>query len=123
MKSYLLLFVLLFSIKLSAQIDYKRKFDSLTVVHKVCDIERTLHDHRAHIEELKKERQELNARLSDIQKFKPFRSEAEKEEQLEEVNELIKENAIANTNAAVHLTALINQLVAANEAVKKLQNN
>lgn len=122
MKPYILLIVLLFSIELTAQTDYKKQLDSLTIVHKVCVIENSIRNHRVKMDQLKRQRQNLNAQLAEIQSFKLFRSEAEKEEQLAAINELIEANGIANTNATVYLTSLINDLVLANEDVKKLQN-
>lgn len=122
MKPYILLIALFFSIELVAQTDYKRQFDSLTTVHKVCLIENTIRNHRVKLDQLRKQRQNLNAKLADIQSFKIRRTEVEKEEQLAVINEQIEANAIANTNATVYLTTLINDLVLASEDVKKLQN-
>ncbi|MEO5788773.1 MAG: hypothetical protein ACOH2D_08885 [Gelidibacter sp.] len=123
MKPYFLLITLFFSIELVAQTDYKRQLDSLTTVHKVCIIENTIRNHRVKLDQLRKQRQSLNAKLADIQSFKIRRSDAEKEEQLAAINQQIEANAIANTNATVYLTTLINDLVLANEDVKSLRNN
>ena len=120
MRPYIFLIPILFSIKLVAQTDYKRQFDSLTTVHKVCVIENSIRNHRVKLDQLRKQKQTLNNRLSEIQSFKLRRSDAEKEEQLITISEQIEANAIANTNATVHLTTLINDLVLANEDVKKL---
>lgn len=122
MRLYILLIVLLFSIKLTAQADYKKQLDSLMTVHKVCVIENSIRNHRVKMEQLKKQRQGLNAKLAEIQSFKFLRSEIEKEEQLTKISEQIEVNAIANTTANVFLTSLINDLVLANEEVKKLKN-
>ncbi|HXJ98063.1 MAG TPA: hypothetical protein VNJ50_04395 [Gelidibacter sp.] len=122
MRLYILLIVLLFSIELTAQTDYKKQLDSLLTVHKVCVIENDIRNHRVKMDQLKKQRQGLNAKLAEIQSFKFFRSDAEKEEQLNEINKQIETNGIANTTATVFLTSLINDLVLANEEVKKLQN-
>lgn len=123
MKPYFLLITLFFSIELVAQADYKRQLDSLTIVHKVCVIENTIRNHRVKLDQLRKQRQSLNVKLADIQSFKIRRTDAEKEEQLATINEQIEANAIANTNATVYLTTLINELVLANEDVKNLRNN
>ena len=123
MKPYILVITLLFSIELVAQIDYKRKLDSLTIVHKVCTIENTIRNHRVKLDQLRKQRNNLNAKLVDIQSFKLRRTDVEKEEQLIAINDQIEGNAIANTNATVHLTTLINDLLLANEDVKMLKNN
>ncbi len=123
MKPYILVITLLFSIELVAQIDYKRKLDSLTTVHKVCTIENTIRNHRVKLDQLRKQRNNLNAKLVDIQSFKLRRTDVEKEEQLIAINDQIEGNAIANTNATVHLTTLINDLLLANEDVKMLKNN
>ncbi len=123
MKPFIFLITLFFSISIVAQTDYKRQFDSLTTVHKVCIIENAIRNHRVKLDQLRKQKQSLNNRLADIQSFKIRRSDVEKEEQLTSINEQIETNAIANTNATVHLTTLINDLVLANEDVKKLQNN
>lgn len=104
-------------------IDYKKKFDSLTVVHKVCILENSLRNHRIKMETLKKQKQSLKNQLAEIQSFKLRRTEEEKEEQLAEVNALIETNAAAYTKAAVQLTTIINDLVLANEDVKELQRN
>lgn len=104
-------------------IDYKKKFDSLTVVHKVCILENSLRNHRIKMEALKKQKQSLKNQLTEIQSFKLRRTEEEKEEQLTEVNALIEANAAAYTKAAVQLTTIINDLVLANEDVKELQRN
>lgn len=122
MRLYILLIVLLFSIELTAQTDYKKQLDSLLTVHKVCVIENDIRNHRVKMDQLKKQRQGLNAKLAEIQSFKFFRSDAEKEEQLNEINKQIETNGIANNTATVFLTSLINDLVLANEEVKKLQN-
>ena len=123
MKPYIFLIVLLFSIELVAQTDYKRQLDSLTTVHKVCVIESNIRNHRVKMDQLKKQKQSLNTQLSDIQSFKLRRSDSEKEEQLVAINELIEANAIAHISSKVYLTTLINELVLANEDVKELKNN
>lgn len=120
MKPYILLITFFLSMNLVAQTDYKQKFDSISTVHKVCVIENTIRNHRIKLDQLRKQRQNLSARLADIQSFKLRRTDAEKEEQLATINEQIETNAIANTNATVYLTTLINDLVLANEDVKKL---
>ncbi|TDU40071.1 hypothetical protein BXY82_2111 [Gelidibacter sediminis] len=118
MKPYIIMILMLFSIRSVAQIDYKRQLDSLTTVHKVCTIENMIRNHRIKLDQLKKEKRRLNAQLTDIQSFKLGRTEAEKEEQLFEVNTLLEANAQALTNATVYLTSLINDLVIANDDVK-----
>ena len=123
MKPYIFLITLFFSIKLVAQDDYKRQFDSLTTVHKVCVIENTIRNHRLKLDQIRKQKQNLNAKLAEIQSFKIRRTDVEKEEQLTAITEQIEGNAIANTNATVYLTTLINELVLANEDVKNLRNN
>ena len=123
MKPIILIIAVLFSMKLVAQTDYKKQLDSLKTVHKVCVIESNIRNHRVKMVQLKKQKQSLNTQLSEIQSFKLRRTEAEKEEQLAVINELIEANAIAHTNATVYLTSLINELVMANEDVKELQNN
>ena len=123
MKPIILIIAVLFSLELVAQTDYKRQLDSLKTVHKVCVIESNIRNHRVKMVQLKKQKQSLNTQLSEIQSFKLRRTEAEKEEQLAVINELIEANAIAHTNATVYLTSLINELVMANEDVKELQNN
>ena len=123
MKPYIFLITLFFSIKLVAQDDYKRQFDSLTTVHKVCIIENTIRNHRIKLDQIRKQKQNLNAKLAEIQSFKIRRTDVEKEEQLTAITEQIEGNAIANTNATVYLTTLINELVLANEDVKNLRNN
>ena len=123
MKPYIFLITLFFSIKLVAQDDYKRQFDSLTTVHKVCVIENTIRNHRIKLDQIRKQKQNLNAKLAEIQSFKIRRTDVEKEEQLTAITEQIEGNAIANTNATVYLTTLINELVLANEDVKNLRNN
>lgn len=105
----------------NAQTDYKRQFDSLSTVHKVCTIESSLRNHRVKLEHLKKEKEKLKVQFSDIQSFKIGRSDAEKELQLEEIKALIESNNTALTEASVELTSLINDLLLANEEVKKLQ--
>ncbi|WP_299391048.1 hypothetical protein [uncultured Gelidibacter sp.] len=121
MKPYTVLILMLFSIGSVAQVDYKRQLDSLTTVHKVCTIENTIRNHRVKLDQLKKEKRRLNTQLTEIQSFKLGRTDAEKEEQLLEINKLIEANAVALTNATVHLTSLINDLVIANDDVKQLQ--
>lgn len=121
MKTYIVLILVLFSLKSVAQIDYKRKLDSLTTIHKVCVIENSIRNHRIKLDHLKKQKQSLNAQLQEIQGFKLGRTDAEKEEQLAEINPLIEANATALTAAGVQLTTLINELVMANEDVKDLQ--
>ncbi len=123
MKPSIFLITLFFSIKLVAQDDYKRQFDSLTTVHKVCVIENTIRNHRLKLDQIRKQKQNLNAKLAEIQSFKIRRTDVEKEEQLTAITEQIEGNAIANTNATVYLTTLINELVLANEDVKNLRNN
>lgn len=118
MKPYIIVILMLFSIRSVAQIDYKRQLDSLTTVHKVCTLENMIRNHRIKLDQLKKEKRRLNAQLTDIQSFKLGRTEAEKEEQLLEVNTLLEANAQALTNATVYLTSLINDLVIANDDVK-----
>lgn len=110
------------SVSSIAQIDYKKKLDSLTTVHNVCIIESSIRNHRIKMDQLKKQKQTLETQLSEIQSFKLGRTEEEKEEQLAEINKQIEANAEAYTNATVHLTTLINNLVLANEEVKELQN-
>lgn len=122
MKTFIVLILSMVSISAGAQNDYKRKFDSLTTVHKVCTIESSIRNHRIKMDQLKKQKQSLQAQLSEIQSFKLGRSDQEKEEQLGEIKELIDENAVAYTNATVELTTLINNLVLANEDVKDLEN-
>lgn len=122
MKPFIVLFLMSYSIGSVAQIDYKRQLDSLTTVHKVCTIESTIRNHRVKLDQLKKERKNLNAKLVEIQSFQLGRTDAEKEEQLLDINVLIEANATALTNATVQLTTLINDLVIANEDVKDLQN-
>ncbi|WP_027126824.1 hypothetical protein [Gelidibacter mesophilus] len=121
MKTYIVLILVLFSLKSVAQIDYKRQLDSLTTVHKVCVIENSIRNHRIKLDHLKKQKQSLNAQLQEIQGFKLGRTDAEKEEQLAEINPLIEANATTLTAAGVQLTTLINELVMANEDVKDLQ--
>lgn len=123
MKPFILLIAVFFSMELVAQTDYKRQFDSLTTVHKVCIIESNIRNHRVKMVQLKKEKQSLNTQLSEIQGFKLRRTDLEKEEQLAAINKRIESNAVAHTNATVYLTTLINELVMANEDVKELQNN
>lgn len=122
MKPYIVLILMSCSIGSVAQIDYKRQLDSLTIVHKVCTIESTIRNHRVKLDQLKKERKNLNTKLVEIQSFQLGRTDAEKEEQLLDINVLIEANATALTNATVQLTTLINDLVIANEDVKDLQN-
>lgn len=120
-----LIFILMFSfisVSSIAQIDYKKKLDSLTTVHNVCIIESSIRNHRIKMDQLKKQKQTLETQLSEVQSFKLGRTEEEKEEQLAEINKQIEANAEAYTNATVHLTTLINNLVLANEEVKELQN-
>jgi glycerophosphoryl diester phosphodiesterase len=74
------------------------------------------------LDQLKKENKNLNTQLVEIQSFQLGRTDAEKEEQLLEINVLIEANATALTNAKVQLTTLINDLLIANEVVKDLQN-
>lgn len=121
MKPYIVLIVMVYSLGSVAQIDYKMQLDSLTTVHKVCTIESTLRNHRLKLDQLKKQKQSLNAQLTDIESFKLGRTDTEKEEQLVEINETIEANATALTNATVQLTTIINNLVMANEDVKDLQ--
>ncbi|MEO8934467.1 MAG: hypothetical protein ABI295_09165 [Xanthomarina sp.] len=123
MKPFILIIAVFFSIELVAQTDYKRQLDSLTTVHKVCVIESNIRNHRIKMVQLKKQKQALNKQLSEIQSFKLRRTDVEKDDQLAVINELIEANAIANTNATVYLTTLINELVMANEDVKELKNN
>ncbi len=113
---------MLCSIRSVAQIDYKRQLDSLTTVHKICTIESSIRNHRVKLDQLKKENKNLNTQLVEIQSFQLGRTDAEKEEQLLEINVLIEANATALTNAKVQLTTLINDLLIANEVVKDLQN-
>ena len=122
MKPYIVLILMLFSIGSVAQIDYKRQFDSLTTVHKVCKIESTIRNHRVKLDQSKKEKKRLNAQLAELQSFKLGRTDAEKEEQILEVTALLETNAAALTNATVQLTTLITELVSANDEVKDLQN-
>jgi seryl-tRNA synthetase len=122
MKPYIVLILMLCSIRSVAQIDYKRQLDSLTTVHKICTIENMIRNHRVKLDQLKKERKNLNTQFLEIQSFQLGRTDAEKEEQLLEINVLIETNAAALTNATVQLTTLINELVLANEDVKTLQN-
>ena len=124
MKPIIVLILLFFSISSIAQteFDYKRQYDSLTIVHKVCILENSLRNHRVKMDQLKKQKQNLKLQLSDIESFKLGRTDAEKEEQLAEINELIEANSITYTSAAVQLTTLINDLVMAHEDVKELQN-
>ena len=123
MKPYILLIVVFFSIELAAQTDYKRQFDSISTVHKVCLIENNLRNHRVKMDQLKKQKLSLITKLEDIQSFKLRRTDTEKEEQLAAINQQIEANAIAATTATMLLTSLINDLVLANEDVKKLQDN
>ncbi|MBJ7882838.1 hypothetical protein [Gelidibacter salicanalis] len=123
MKPYTILMLMLFSIGSVAQVDYKRQLDSLTTVHKVCTIESTIRNHRVKLDQLKKEKKRLETQLTEVESFKLGRTDAEKEQQLLEVNALLEANAVALTKATVHLTSLINDLVIANEDVKDLQNN
>ncbi len=122
MKPFIVLILMSYSIGSVAQIDYKRQLDSLTTVHKVCTIESTIRNHRVKLDQLKKERKNLNTKFVEIQSFQLGRTDAEKEEQLLDINVLIEANATALTNATVQLTTLINDLVIANEDVKDLQN-
>ncbi|OBX26459.1 hypothetical protein LX77_00987 [Gelidibacter algens] len=122
MKPYIVLILMLCSIRSVAQIDYKRQLDSLTTVHKICTIESSIRNHRVKLDQLKKENKNLNTQLVEIQSFQLGRTDAEKEEQLLEINVLIEANATALTNAKVQLTTLINDLLIANEVVKDLQN-
>lgn len=124
MKPTIVLILLFFSITSIAQneLDYKRQFDSLATVHKVCIFENTLRNHRVKMDHLKKQKQNLKLQLADVQSFKLGRTDAEKEEQLAEINELIESNSMAYTNAAVQLTTLINELVLAHDDVKELQS-
>lgn len=123
MKPYIFIIALLFSIKSVAQIDYERQLDSLITFHKVCIIENSIRNHRVKMDQIRKQRQSLNNKLAEIQSFKLRRTDGEKEEQLVTINELIEANASENTSATVQLTILINDLVLANEDVKKLRNN
>ncbi|MBA6154478.1 hypothetical protein [Gelidibacter maritimus] len=123
MKAIPVLILLLVSITSVAQIDYKKQLDSLTIVHKVCTIEKSVRNHRVKLDQLKKQKQTLNTQLSEIQGFKLGRTDAEREEQLSEINLLIEANTTALTAAGVQLTTLINELVLANEDVKALQNH
>ena len=122
MKFISLLMFSFISVSSIAQIDYKKKLDSLTTVHNVCIIESSIRNHRIKMDQLKKQKQTLETQLSEVQSFKLGRTEEEKEEQLAEINKQIEANAEAYTNATVHLTTLINNLVLANEEVKELQN-
>lgn len=122
MKRYILWLLLIYSLNSFAQADYKKQLDSLLIVHKVCVLENTIQEHRSKMQQLKNERQELNAALAKIKKFRLFRSEVEKKEQLGAINGLIETNAIASTTATVYLTSLINELVLANEEVEALQS-
>lgn len=119
--AFLFLFSSLISLGQDEQ-DYKKKFDSLTVVHKVCILENNLRNHRITMDNLKKQKQSLKNQLAEIQSFTLRRTEEEKEEQLDAVNALIEANAAAYTKAAVLLTSIINDLVLANEDVKALKN-
>lgn len=121
MKAFTVVILLFFSLTSIAQIDYKRQLDSLTIVHKVCTIESIIRNHRVKLDQLKKQKQNLNSQLAEIQSFKLGRTEAEKETQLTDIHLLIEKNAAALTVATVHLTSLINDLVLANEDVKALQ--
>lgn len=123
MKAYIVVILLFLSMTSVAQIDYKKQLDSIITVHKVCTIESSLRNHRIKLEQLKKQKQNLNAQLLDIQSFKLGRTDAEKEEQLAEITPLIETNAASLVDAKVQLTTLINELVLANEDVKDLQIN
>lgn len=122
MKAFIVLILLFFSITSVAQIDYKKQLDSLMIVHKVCTIESSIRNQRVKLDNLKKQKQSLNAQLAEIQSFKLARTDAEKEAQLTEINQQIEANTTALTAAGVQLTTLINELVLANEDVKALQN-
>lgn len=122
MKAFIVLILLFFSITSVAQIDYKKQLDSLMIVHKVCTIESSIRKQRVKLDNLKKQKQSLNAQLAEIQSFKLGRTDAEKEAQLTEINQQIEANTTALTAAGVQLTTLINELVLANEDVKALQN-
>lgn len=122
MKPYIVLILMSFSVGSVAQIDYKRQLDSLTTVHKVCTIESSIRNHRVKLDQLKKQKQSLNTQLLEIQGFKLGRTDEEKDEQLSEITLLLEANTLALTNATVHLTTLINEMVMANEDVKDLQN-
>lgn len=123
MKTYLFIaFSLFFSLTSVAQIDYKRQLDSLTIIHKVCTLESQIRNHRVKLDHLKKQKQSLNAQLSEVQGFKLGRVDSEKEAQLSDINRLIEANATELTAAGIQLTTLINELVLANEDVKALQN-
>lgn len=122
MKPYIVLILLFFSITSVAQIDYKRQFDSLTIVHKICIIKSGIRDHRLKMDQVKKEKQNLHSQLLDIQSFKLGRTDIEKETQIVKINELIEANAIVYTAATIHLTTLINDMVGANDDLKELRN-
>lgn len=122
MKPLIVLAIVLSSFVSVAQTDYKKQLDSLTTVHKVCTIESSIRNHRVKLDQLKKQKEKLKAQLSDIQSFKIGRLDAEKEEQLVEINQLIEAHNSSLTDATVELTSLINDLVIANEEVKNLQN-
>lgn len=121
MKAYVVVILMFFALTSVAQIDYKRQLDSLTIVHRVCTIESSIRNHRVKLDQLKKQKQNLNSQLAEIQSFKLGRTDEEKEVQLAKVQILIEENATALTAATVRLTTLINELVLANEDVKALR--
>jgi len=122
MKPYIVWSLLMTSLVTFSQTDYKKQLDSLTTVHKVCLIESTIRNHKVKLDQLKKQKEKLNVQLEDVQSFKLGRTDEEKEAQVNEVQILIDANAISLTDATVQLTTLINDLVLANEDVKKLQN-
>lgn len=122
MKPFIVLAMLLCTLVSVGQTDYKKQLDSLITVHKVCTIESSIRNHRVKLDQLKRQKVKLKTQLSEIQSFQIGRTEAEKIEQLEEVNQLIENNSVLLTKASVQLTSLINDLLLANEEVKNLQN-
>lgn len=120
MKNLIAPIIFLLSLVSFSQENYKKQLDSLITVHKVCEIESNIKKQTIKLDSLVKLKEKYNYQLQDINSFKIGRTNLQKEKQLNEINDLIKNNNSELDETKTNLLLIANELKLAKEEVKKL---
>ena len=116
----LLVFCIVSCSKYSKRSSVQMELDSLKTVHNVCNIKAQITLTSNSVDSLTQEKEKLLFQLRDIEMFKLGRTELEKEKQLTEIHNLIKQNEFALKESSNFYNKLLYDLQIAKHKVDEL---
>ncbi|MBR9845943.1 MAG: hypothetical protein GYB35_07465 [Algicola sp.] len=116
----LLVFCIVSCSKYSQKSSVQMELDSLKTVHNVCNIKTQITLTSNSVDSLTQEKEKLLFQLRDIEMFKLGRTELEKEKQLTEIHNLIKQNEFALKESSNFYNKLLYDLQIAKHKVDEL---